>query len=128
MSSFYSIKSWLLIVSLIYFCGCAVAEEKFYSMDAIPAEIDAPVDTEFRCFVEENVTTGFRWEAQYDQSKCEVIINHLPSESDLCGAPGKAEVIIRANDEGPVAVVFLYRRSFEQGVPAARQFVVNLKR
>ena len=128
MSRFYSIKSLLLVLAVICFCGCATAEGKYYPMDAIPAEIDAPIDAEFRCLVEENVTTGFRWEAKFDRSKCEVNINHLPSDSNLCGAPGKAEIIIRANDEGPVAVVFLYRRSFEQSVPPARQFVVNLKR
>ena len=113
---------------VIFGCVSADAGENFYSMENIPAEIKAPVDAEFRCFVEENTTTGFRWEAQFDQSKCEVVINHLPAKSDLCGAPGKAEIIIRATGEGPIAVVFLYRRNFESGVPPVRQFIVNLTR
>lgn len=122
--------SILIPAVMLCLCGCASSnpEEKFYSMSSVPAVIEVQGDTEFRCFVGENITTGFCWEAKTDSANCEVVINHQGAKSELCGAPGRAEIIVRRLGDEPVEVEFLYRRSFEKNRPPAYRFVVKMSR
>lgn len=84
----------------------------------------------------ENVTTGYRWEASADDFRelVETQVKHLPAEQKggepVCGAPGKAEVLIRVHRGfvGPATVTLRYVRPWEPDKPARTVRLVLWKR
>ena len=78
--------------------------------------------------LEENMTTGYRWDSACDDSDVEVTIRHVPAKGngDLVGAPGRAEVTIRVHRgyDGPSVVTFFYKRSWEK--EPIRKFTITL--
>ena len=84
----------------------------------------------------ENVTTGYRWEASADDFRelVETQVKHIPAEQKggepVCGAPGKAEVLIRVHRGfvGPATVTLRYVRPWEPDKPARTVRLVLWKR
>lgn len=77
--------------------------------------------------LEENATTGYRWETTSDDPDVEVSLErHPPADPEVCGAPGEVEAIIRIHRgyDGPSTVVFSYRRPWEK--KPIRQFTLSL--
>lgn len=77
--------------------------------------------------LEENTTTGFSWTVASDDFRelVETYVRHIPcepgpDEEARCGAPGKAEVMIRIHRGfvGPATVVMKYARPWEPDRPA----------
>ena len=79
--------------------------------------------------LKENVTTGFAWDCECDDSDVEVTIDHEAADNadGRCGAPGVAKVRIRVHRgyDGPSTLRFVYRRQWEKGAPA-REFTITL--
>ena len=77
--------------------------------------------------LEENTTTGHCWEASTDDFRqlVDTQVKHIPGERQtrdgeaLCGAPGKAEVLIRVHRGfvGPATVILKYVRPWEPDKP-----------
>ena len=67
--------------------------------------------------LEENPTTGYRWQATCNDTDVDVIIEHKPPQAaeGLVGAPGTADVTIRVHRgyDGPSTVTFCYKRPWE---------------
>ena len=71
--------------------------------------------------LKENVTTGFSWNAKFDSQLCKVELRHRgAADKDLCGAPGKVEVVITLLSDAPAAVTLEYRRPWEKNTPPAK--------
>ena len=76
--------------------------------------------------LEENTTTGYAWEVEVSDERnlVETSVKHIPHETPageeaLCGAPGKAEIMIRIHRGfvGPATVLFRYVRPWERERP-----------
>ncbi len=80
--------------------------------------------------LEENMTTGYRWQAQCDDSEIEVAIEHVPANSapGFCGAPGKAvfKIEVGRSFSGPATVRVQYKRTWEKD--PIREFSLSLFR
>ena len=67
--------------------------------------------------LEENPTTGYRWQATCNDTDVDVIVEHKPPQAaeGLAGAPGTADVTIRVHRgyDGPSTVTFRYKRPWE---------------
>jgi len=79
--------------------------------------------------LEENMTTGYRWDCECDDSDVEVQIAHRgpePAKDGLCGAPGRAEVLFRVHRgyDGPSTLTFRYARNWEKR--PAKSFTITL--
>ena len=44
--------------------------------------------------LEENATTGYRWEAEWNPSECDVMLDHRGARTGLCGAAGALDVVM----------------------------------
>ena len=96
----------------------------FYPLEKVPAELiaRAPAGTPVRFVLEENGTTGYRWEIDSNTNECEVVVEHrvASAEGGLAGAPGKMSVTVTSKVQTPVRVEFRYRRPWEKSVKAIK--------
>ncbi len=92
----------------------------FYPLEKVPAELiaRAPAGTPVRFVLEENGTTGYRWEIDSNTNECEVVAEHrgASAEGGLAGAPGKMSVTVTSKVQTPARVEFRYRRPWEKDV------------
>ena len=108
--------------------GAAFGEElkngTFYPLEKVPAELiaRAPAGTPVRFVLEENGTTGYRWEIDSNTNECEVVAEHrgAAAEGGLAGAPGKLSVTVTSKVQTPARVEFLYRRPWEKDVKSIK--------
>ena len=70
------------------------------------------------CFsLEENVTTGFKWDVASNTNECTVVLKHRGGDKGVtCGASGLLDVTVTSRVRTPVRVEFRYRRPWEKDV------------
>ena len=92
----------------------------FYPLEKVPSELiaRAPAGTPVRFALEENGTTGYRWEVDSNTNECEVVVEHrgAPVKEGLAGAPGRMSVAVTSKVQTPARVEFRYRRPWEKDV------------
>ena len=92
----------------------------FYPLEKVPAELiaRAPAGTPARFALEENGTTGYRWEIDSNTNECEVVVEHrgASAANGLAGAPGRMSVAVTSKVQTPARLEFRYRRPWEKGV------------
>jgi len=104
-----------------------------FTMADLPAEAKAelPKGGSIRFLLEENMTTGYSWTAEYSGGEVDVTIEHRgPAVSDgRCGAPGRAAVLakLKGNDAAPVFIEMKYVRPWEKTAPAKTMRLVLYK-
>ena len=116
-NSICSVLFGALAASTIF--GEELKNGMFYSIEKVPAELiaRAPAGTPVRFLLEENGTTGYRWEVDSNTNECEVVAEHRGAAANgLAGAPGKMSVTVTSKVQTPARVEFRYRRPWERGV------------
>ena len=91
----------------------------FYPLEKVPLELiaRAPAGTPVRFVLEENGTTGYRWEIDSNTNECDVVAEHRGAVANgLAGAPGKMSVTVTSKVQTPARVEFRYRRPWEKDV------------
>ena len=90
----------------------------FYPLEKAPAELiaRAPAGTPVRFALEENGTTGYRWEVDSNTNECEVATEFRAPGGGPCGAAGRLSVTVRSKVQTPARVEFRYCRPWEKGV------------
>ena len=67
--------------------------------------------------LEENASTGFKWEVESNTNECTVVLKHRGGDKGAtCGAPGLLDVTVTSLVRTPVRVEFRYRRPWEKDV------------
>ncbi len=113
-------------------CGCRM-DRMTIREPVSDRVIEVESGDRFYVELEENTTTGYRWEASCDDDRnlVDVFVKHISPETQapspeprdprplLCGAPGKAEVSIRVHRGfvGPATVEMKYARAHERERP-----------
>ena len=70
-----------------------------------------------RFSLEENASTGFKWDVESNTNECTVALRHRGGDKGAtCGAPGLLEVTVTSRVRTPVRVEFRYRRPWEKDV------------
>ena len=96
----------------------------FYPLEKVPLELiaRAPAGTPVRFVLEENGTTGYRWEIDSNTNECDIVVKHrgASAEGGLAGAPGKISVTLTSKVQTPVRVEFRYRRPWEKDVKSIK--------
>lgn len=71
-----------------------------------------------RFSLEENESTGFKWDVEYNKSECTVVLEHRGGDKGVtCGAPGNLDVTVTSLVQTPARVEFRYRRPWEKDAP-----------
>ena len=122
------ILALILMVCLITGCGGGV---KAYSDSE--ETIDSGVNTEFIILIalESNPTTGYSWEASYDETMLELVEETYElgeyAKQGVVGAGGTELFRFRALNSGEVEITMVYKRSWEEEALDQKVFTVDIK-
>ncbi len=95
-----------------------------------PAQrITVPVGVSFTINVKANPTTGYTWEAGFDQSLLKLVKRYTPSGSGAIGAGGVESFEFEGMKTGETEIYLNYKRSFEPNNPSleSKTFKVTVK-
>ena len=100
----------------------AMAEVKdgtTFWLGTVPEELVAEryMGKSVRFSLEENASTGFKWDVESNTNECTVVLKHRGGDKGAtCGAPGLLDVTVTSRVRTPVRVEFRYRRPWEKDV------------
>jgi len=113
----------LVATALVALAGMdAMAEVKdgtTFWLGTVPEELVAErrMGESVRFSLEENASTGFKWDVESNTNECTVVLRHRGGDKGAtCGAPGRLEVTVTSRVRTPVRVEFRYRRPWEKDV------------
>ena len=114
---------YVMVAALVAFAGVdAMAEVKdgtTFRLGTVPTELVAErrMGEPVRFSLEENASTGFKWEVESNTNECMVVLKHRGGDKGAtCGAPGLLDVTVTSLVRTPVRVEFRYRRPWEKDV------------
>ena len=111
------------VAALAAFAGASAMAElkdgtKFW-LGTVPTELVAErrAGEPVRFSLEENASTGFKWDVESNTNECTVVFKHRGGDrGTTCGASGMLDVTVTSLVRTPVCVVFRYRRPWEKDV------------
>ena len=113
----------VVVAALAAFAGTsAMAELKngtSFWIGTVPKELVAErrAGEPVRFSLEENASTGFKWDVESNTNECTVAFKHRGGDRGAtCGASGTLDVTVTSLVRTPVCVVFRYRRPWEKDV------------
>ena len=113
----------VVVAALAAFAGTdAMAEFKdgtSFGLGTVPKELVAErrMGEPVRFSLEENASTGYKWEVASNTNECTVVLKHRGGDrGTTCGASGMLDVTVTSLVRTPVCVVFRYRRPWEKDV------------
>ena len=113
----------VVVMAVAAFAGMDVMAEvrngtRFW-LGTVPEELVAERRTgePVRFSLEENASTGFKWDVESNTNECTVVLRHRGGDKGVtCGAPGLLDVTVTSRVRTPVRVEFRYRRPWEKDV------------
>lgn len=118
-----------LMLTTCLVAGCE-AEVKAYSDPEQTIEVNADNQFDIVIALESNPTTGYSWEASYDQTQLELVDqSYEPDENSegLVGAGGTDIFRFKALKSGEAQITMSYKRSWETQVLEQKIFTVDVK-
>jgi len=88
--------------------------------------ITVPVGVSFTISVSSNPSTGYSWEAGFDQSLLKLLKRYTPSSSGLIGAGGVENFEFEGMKSGNTNIYLNYKRSFEPNNPSLKSETFNV--
>jgi inhibitor of cysteine peptidase len=88
--------------------------------------ITVPVGVSFTISVSSNPSTGYSWEAGFDQSLLKLVKRYTPSNSGLMGASGVENFEFEGMKPGNTNIYLNYKRSFEPNNPSLKSETFNV--
>ena len=84
-----------------------------FGLGTVPEElvVERRAGEPVRFSLEENPSTGYKWEVESNTNECDVALEHRGGDGKAtCGAPGKLDVVVTSRIYTPARVEFRYRR------------------
>ena len=113
----------VVVAALAAFVGMDVLAEvkdgTKFRLGTVPKELVAErrMGEPVRFSLEENASTGFKWDVKSNTNECTVVLGHRGGDKGTsCGASGLLDVTVTSRIRTPVRVVFRYRRPWEKDV------------
>jgi predicted secreted protein len=119
MKQYQFVMSALAAIILSWTCGAAVEFKNgtAFALDNVPKElvVERRAGESVRFSLEENQSTGFKWEVESNTNECEVALERRAHDRrTACGASGKLNVTVTSRIYTPSRVEFRYRRPWEK--------------
>ena len=115
------------ILAVCLIAGCTSSEVK---ANIDPEKmITSSVDQKFVIAVDSNPTTGYDWEASYDDNMLSLVEEEYTTDKEpgLVGAGGTQYFTFKALNEGNTEITLTYKRSWETDYAEQKVFNVNIK-
>jgi len=126
MRKFFTFTLMTLLAACLL-AGCA-GEVQMYA-DA-GQEIDIRVNQEFAIALVSNPTTGYDWEASYDENVLKLVESkYEPGEKaqqGMMGAGGVKYFRFKALEKGVTEITLTYKRPWEEEFAEQKVFTVNI--
>ena len=111
----------VVVAAVAVFVGMEVLAEvkngtRFW-LGTMPKELVAErrMGESVRFSLEENASTGFKWDVASNTNECTVVLKHRGGDKGTtCGAPGLLDVTVTSRVRTPVRVEFRYHRPWEK--------------
>ena len=119
------VVSLLLIAGSLIGCASQSAQAKEYTDPSQAIEVG--VGSQFIIILESNPTTGYKWEASFDNSLLKLVKSDYKQAEDkpgMVGVGGKEYFTFEGLKKGSAKVTLDYKRSWEEG--SAKQIVFNV--
>ncbi|MBQ3748099.1 MAG: protease inhibitor I42 family protein [Kiritimatiellae bacterium] len=111
----------LVLAAMILSGTCGAAAEfkngMAFALGNVPKELvfERRAGEPVRFSLEENPSTGFKWEVESNTNECEVALERRGrGGKTTCGAPGNLDVTVTSRIYTPARVEFRYRRPWEK--------------
>jgi inhibitor of cysteine peptidase len=108
--------------------GCASSGMTTYSDPS--KTIEAGNGQQFTVVLDGNYTTGYIWEASFDQASLKLVSQDYKaneSKQGMLGVPGKASFVFQALKQGSSKITFTYKRPSEINPGDQKVFNVTIK-
>lgn len=127
-------KVWSVAVALavaLVVTGCAAGGIKEYTSPSQPIEVK--VGESFMLTLESNPTTGYKWEAGFDQSLLKLVKSEFKQDASkpgMVGVGGKEQFTFEGLKGGDAQVKLTYKRPWEPQSADAKvlTFTVKIKK
>ncbi len=113
---------------ILFLPGCAGAEVKAYTDPAKIVEVSTK--GEFSVTLESNPTTGYLWQASYDENLLKLVdktYRQNDTRTPLVGVGGTDAFIFQAIKAGSTEITFNYKRPRESEIARQMIFKVTVK-
>ncbi len=118
----------LLIAGLLAGCASQPQQTKEYTDPAQTIEVG--VGSQFVIVLESNPTTGYQWEANFDNSLLKLVksdYKQAEAKPEMVGVGGKEHFTFQGLKQGNAKVTMVYKRSWEQESADQKVFNVSVK-
>jgi len=126
-------KVWLLVAVVVLTLGLVAGCTVVKTYDDAGQEIDIGVGQEFIIALGSNPTTGYSWQASYDEAMLELVGGESTYEADetdeeVVGAGGVEYFRFLALEAGETEITLTYEQPWEGGgVGETKVFTVNIE-
>jgi len=106
---------FMFLVALFTVVGCSGGGTETYTDPATTISVKA--NQEFIIALEANATTGFAWQANYDESMLQLVSqNYVPDEHEegVVGVGGIEHLSFKALQTGNTTIELTYKRPWEE--------------
>jgi len=120
--------SLLLIIGGLVSCTSQSQQSREYTNPS--QAIEVAVGGQFAIVLESNPTTGYEWEASYDNNLLKLVKSDYQqgeTKQGVVGAGGKQYFTFEGLKKGDAQVTLVYKRSFEEGSAEQKVFNVSVK-
>ena len=119
-----------VILASCLMSGCG-SEVKAYSDPQQTIDIGADGEFVILIALDSNPSTGYSWEAEYDETKLELVDETYEADAyadkNIVGAGGTELFRFKALEKGDVEITMSYKRSWETEVLEQKVFNVEVK-
>jgi inhibitor of cysteine peptidase len=116
------------VILILLLAGCASGAPKEFTSPE--QTISVQVGEQFVITLDSNPTTGYNWEANFDQGFLKLVKSeYKPKDKPeaMVGAGGKQQFIFEALKKGDTQVKLTYKRPWEQQAADTKTFSVSIK-
>ena len=120
----------ILSATIIALNAAELIRDGYYPLDKIPekAEISMSIKDDFEFKMEENITTGYTWQARYNPAEVKVEIEHdINKKHKQLGAAGHADIEIELLKKQSAIIEFYYSRPFEKDSKAIKTMTCTIE-
>jgi inhibitor of cysteine peptidase len=120
----------MVVAGLLLSSGCAGSGVKEYTSPNQP--IEATVGEQFAIYLDSNPTTGYKWEASFDQAALKLVKNEYKqneAKPGMVGVGGIEQFMFQTLKAGDTQIKLTYKRPWEQQSTDAKvqTFTVKIK-
>jgi len=108
--------------------GCVSGQPKEYTDPS--QDIEIGVGKQFIITLDSNPTTGYEWQADFDESLLKLVQDEFKpakTEPGMTGVGGKQSFTFQGVKKGKPEVTLTYKRSWEEGFAERKVFVISIK-